>query len=431
MLQPLCRHRRYRYLVNIQAGAGWSLTRAATVQQLVVSPQNTGTDYANYLPSPILATNHKCPSKHAFTTITHQPTFMKLFATFTTACCALLATYAFAVEEETKSIDQLYADAITEGGKLVMYHGGDFSMQQESLHEAFTAAFPEINFTLIVDYSKYHNVRIDNQLETDTLMPDLVALQTLQDFPRWAQEGKLLEYKPANFSQVYDGFRDQRGAYMAYMMFTFSFLYDSSVLGGVAAPVSPANLVEPQWTGKIASTHPTDDDAVLFVYKLYVEKYGWNWVEDFANQNVTFRRGSNTANDLVVAKDKVVGVGTYTTGAPNVTFVTDNGNEYLAWGQRIAILNKAKHPAAAKLFMNWAISEEVQKTVVAENVRVDLAANGGSSHPWEICKANVDEFPKFMADRESVEQWRQTFALYFGEVQGEPTPGFLGLYPGL
>ncbi|KAE9052368.1 hypothetical protein PR003_g959 [Phytophthora rubi] len=307
---------------------------------------------------------------------------MKFFAPLAAACCALLAPTALAVQEETKSIEELYADAVAEGGNLVMYHGGDFKSQQDSLHEAFITAFPEINFTLIVDYSKYHNVRIDNQLETDTLVPDLVALQTLQDFPRWAQEGKLLEYKPANFSQL-PVRRDRAGR--------------------LRGPKSPADLVDSQWAGKIASTYPNDDDAVLFLYTRYVEKYGWNWVEDLANQNVTFRRGSNTASDLVTAKDKVIGVGTYSEGTPNVTFVTDGGNEYLAWGQRIAILNKAKHPAAAKLFMNWAISEE----------------------------ANVDEFPKFMADRAAVEEWKQTFTLYIGEVQGEPTPGFLGLHPGL
>ncbi|KAG2766041.1 hypothetical protein JG687_00002108 [Phytophthora cactorum] len=355
---------------------------------------------------------------------------MKLFAPLAAAYCALVASTTLAVQEEAKTLDELYADAIAEGGNLVLYHGGDFSSQQDTLHDAFSKTFPEINFTLIVDYSKYHDVRIDNQLENDKLVPDIVALQTLQDFPRWAQEGKLLEYKPANFSQVYDGFRDQRGAYMAYMMFTFSFLYDETALDGLAAPKSPADLVDSHWAGKIASTYPNDDDAVLFLYARYVEKYGWNWVEDLANQNVTFRRGSNTASDLVTAKDKVIGVGTYAQGTPNVTFVTDGGNEYLAWGQRIAILSKAKHPAAAKLFMNWAISEAVQKSVVAENVRVDLTPNSGSSHPWEICKANVDEFPKFMADRAAVEEWRQTFTLYIGEVQGEPTPSFLGLYPG-
>ncbi|MGW3647880.1 hypothetical protein [Streptomyces sp. NPDC000878] len=32
--------------------------------------------------------------------------------------------------------------------------------------------------------------------------------------------------------------------------------------------------------------------------------------------------------------------------------------------------------------------------------------------------------------RAAVERWKQTFALYFGEVQGAPTPGSLGLHPG-
>ncbi|KAG6609369.1 ATP-binding Cassette (ABC) Superfamily [Phytophthora cinnamomi] len=37
----------------------------------------------------------------------------------------------------------------------------------------------------------------------------------------------------------------------------------------------------------------------------------------------------------------------------------------------------------------------------------------------------------FMEDRAKVEEWKQTFALYFGEVQGKPTPGVLGVHPGL
>jgi hypothetical protein len=42
-----------------------------------------------------------------------------------------------------------------------------------------------------------------------------------------------------------------------------------------------------------------------------------------------------------------------------------------------------------------------------------------------------DAFPTFMANRTYVEALKQTFAFYFGEVQGEPTPGYLGVHPGL
>ncbi|EGZ28076.1 hypothetical protein PHYSODRAFT_258178 [Phytophthora sojae] len=256
-----------------------------------------------------------------------------------------------------------------------MYHGGDFKSQQDSLEEKFEDTFPGINFTMVVDYSKYHDVRIDNQQETDTLVPDITALQT-------AKAGDLLEYKPANFSKIYDG-----------LVNSFSYIYDSSNLGGLDAPTSSSDL-----------------------------QYGWEWAAAMANQSISFNRGSHVANNLVTAQEKVIGVGTYA-GASPIVYVGGNGTEYLTWGQRLAILAKAKNPVAAKLFMNWIVSTEVQESVVMETVRTDIAPSG-SSHPWEIPEANLDAFPAFMANRTAAEQWRQTFALYFGEVQGEPTPGY-------
>ncbi|OWZ11341.1 ABC transporter [Phytophthora megakarya] len=350
---------------------------------------------------------------------------MQLFTPLVAAFVLFTTAVSAKTSEESKTIDELYADAITEGGKLVLYHGGDTPTQQDRLQRAFSQRFPEINFTAIVDYSKYHDVRIDNQLETDTLVPDVVALQTLQDFTRWAKNGDLLRYKPANFSKIHDSLKDKNGAWAAYTIFTFGYVYNSNALNGSAAPTIPTDLINPQYTNKIASSYPHDDDAVLFLYTRYVEKYGWDWVSQLAQQNVSFNRGSNVAGDLVSSGEKLIGVGTGG-GGGSIEFVGGNGTEYLSWGQRVGILSKAKHPAAAKLFMNWAISEEAQTSVVFNSVRTDLNANS----PWDVPEANMAAFPTFMEDRAKVEQWKQTFALYFGEVQGEPSPGFLGLHPG-
>ncbi|ETK77786.1 hypothetical protein F442_16337 [Phytophthora nicotianae P10297] len=328
--------------------------------------------------------------------------------------------------EEFKTIDDLYVDALAEGGNLVLYHGGDTPNRQDRLRDAFMARFPGTNFTVIVDYSKYHDVRIDNQLETDTLVPDVVALQTLQDFPRWAKNADLLSYKPANFSKIHDSLKDNDGTWLAYSIYSFSFIYNMNALGDQAAPVTPADLVNPQWAGKIASSYPHDDDAVLFLFTRYVEKYGWYWATQMAQQNASFNRGTNVAGELVTSGEKLIGVGTSGGGEP-IKFVNGNGTEYLSWGQRVGILSKAKHPAAAKLFMNWIISEEVQTSLVSSSVRTDI----NMANPWEIPEANMAAFPLFMEDRAKVEQWKQTFALYFGEVHGEPSPGVLGLHPGL
>ncbi|GMF34467.1 unnamed protein product [Phytophthora fragariaefolia] len=213
---------------------------------------------------------------------------------------------------------------------------------------------------------------------------------------------------------------------MAYTIFTFGSIYNSSALNGAGAPITPTDSLGAQWAGKIASSYPHDDDAVLFLYTRYVEKYGWDWVSKLAQQSVDFNRGSNVAGELVSSGEKVIGIGSGGGGEP-IVFVGGNGTEYLSWGQRVGILAKAKHPAAAKLFMNWAVSEEAQTTVVFSSVRTDIS----TTKPWNIPEANMASFPQFMEDRAKVEEWKQTFALYFGEVQGKPSPGVLGLHPGL
>jgi ABC-type Fe3+ transport system substrate-binding protein len=338
------------------------------------------------------------------------------------------------VREERRSLDELYAAALAEGGRLVIYAGGDTPTQQDATKAAFSAAFPDIELKLIVDYSKYHDVRIDNQLATGTLVPDVVQLQTLQDFTRWKELGRLLPYKPAGFSRVFEKFKDPDGAWVAVAAIAFSFLYDVAAVGA-DAPVSPRELTDPRWTGRIASSYPNDDDAALYLYKRYADAYGWDWIAALAAQDVRFARGSNSPGVAVNAKEKAIGVGTSgTLAAPSTAatrWVVADGQPFMAWGQRAAVLKQAKNPTAAKLYLNWSLSAERQKAAFnGWSVRTDVTPAGGLKPIWEYPEADLDGFPAFMADRAGVERWKQTFALYFGEVKGDPTPGWLGLHPG-
>ncbi|MFD4511099.1 ABC transporter substrate-binding protein [Streptomyces sp. NPDC058457] len=335
--------------------------------------------------------------------------------------------------EEKKSLDELYADARQEGGELVIYAGGDLADLWDATKQAFLSQFPGLKLTMVVDYSKYHEVRVDNQFATDTLVPDLVQLQTVQDFPRWKDMGELLSYKPAGFSALYPQFRDPDGAWVSTGVFAFSYMYDQTL--GSGGPATPRELVNSRWRGAIASSYPNDDDAVLYLYKLYTEAYGWDWVRRLAAQEVEFARGSFTPIFSVSGKQKLIGIGgagsLTAPVAPGVQWAVPDGHPFMAWGQRAAILARAKHPAAAKLYLNWQLSRAVQEqSATGWSVRTDVTPAGGLKPIWEYPNAHLDGFPHFMADRAEAERWRQTFTLYFGEVQGAPTPGSLGLHPG-
>ena len=338
------------------------------------------------------------------------------------------------VREETRSLDELYAAAVAEGGKLVLYQGGDVDGQAAGTRAAWAARFPKVELTAVVDYSKYHDVRVDNQLATDTLVPDVVQLQTLQDFTRWKREGRLLPYKPAGFSKVHKGFKDPDGTWTALMVIGFSFLYDVRA-AGADAPRTPLDLVDPRWKGAIASAYPHDDDAVLYLYHLYQQKYGWDWVAKFAAQQPRFARGTHTPDEAVGGGTKTIGVGT--AGSPVATsdpikwVVPEGDHPFMAWGQRAAILKQAAHPAAAKLYLSWMLSEESQKTSFnGWSVRTGVTPAARRKPVWKLPNAQVDGVPRFMEDRAAIERLKQTFALYFGEVKGDPSPGWLGLHPG-
>jgi ABC-type Fe3+ transport system substrate-binding protein len=350
---------------------------------------------------------------------------------------ALGATYggpavAASAQDETRSLADLYRDALAEGGTLIIYAGGDRSAGADALRAAFQADFPRMKLTVIVDYSKFHDVRIDNQLSTGTLVPDVVQLQTLQDFTRWADQGRLLRYRPAGFDKVHSAFKDPAGAWIALQVVAFSYMHDPTLTD---APASPKELVDPRWKGRIASSYPNDDDAVLYLYKLYADAYGWDWMARLVAQDPAFARGSFTPAEAVTNKQKAIGIGgsgslTAPPTAP-VRWVAPAGHPFMAWGQRAAILKDADHPTAAKLYLNWQLSTARQSiSTNGWSVRTDVTPAGGLAPIWTYPNANHDGFPRFMANRADAERWRQTFALYFGDVQGAPTPGRLGLHPG-
>ncbi|KAF4653436.1 hypothetical protein FOL47_010541, partial [Perkinsus chesapeaki] len=248
--------------------------------------------------------------------------------------------------EETKSLEELHAEALAEGFNLVVYHGGDHATQQQTVVDAFREAYPDINLTMVVDYSKYHNARIDNQLDTNTLVPDIVALQTLQDYPRWKREGQLLHYKPAGFSAVYDGFKDTAdGAWLSHAVYTFSYFYDTDILEshGLNPPATAEELADPKYTDLIASAYPHDDDASMFLYWRYVQNYGWDWARNLSKSNVDFNRGSHTPRVALEQRRKAIGMAGSAPRLPTVEVAIGPNatSEYLAWGQRMAILRKA------------------------------------------------------------------------------------------
>src|SRR3954453_18552220 len=175
------------------------------------------------------------------------------------ACTALAMLVAPAARGET--LDELYQKAKAEK-ELVFYSGGP-AAPHESRAKLFMAQFPGIEVKVTGGFSNVLNERIEQQIAEKRLAVDMAFFQTVQDFVTWKKQGKLLNFKPDGFEQIYPNFRDPDGAYMSFSANALTYAYKKAGGKPEDAPKSALDFLKPMFMGKMIAVYPADDDAAL------------------------------------------------------------------------------------------------------------------------------------------------------------------------
>ncbi len=336
---------------------------------------------------------------------------------------AVISTAASAVEIETRTLDELYAAAIEEGGNLLLAPGGDKPDQSDFILDMFKAAFPEINVTHKVDLSKFHAPRIDNALEKegDEDVPDVIQFQTLHDYDYYAERGLLMAYKPRDWDKVYPDYKDPHGRWTGLFGVSFSNLINTDVIDEDKAPRDAMDYLDPALKGEVILTYPHDDDAVLYQFWNLKQKYGWDYLEKLVATEPVWVRG--TSMPYVAVGSGWYGASFTTSWAlvpfPDspARFLLPEEDYFLTWFQTAAIPKKAKNKAAAKLYMSWMLSKDFQSRWLQWPVRMDVEAPGGykSVHHHNTSPA---DFHRFMLKREMLERFRFQMEQLIGPLEG-------------
>ncbi|KAH6953815.1 ABC transporter [Ilyonectria sp. MPI-CAGE-AT-0026] len=324
---------------------------------------------------------------------------------------------------ENRTIDEIYQAALAEGGVVTCWHGGDEVTQQDGLKRAFETRFPGMTLNITVNRSKYHSVNIDRGLATNSLEVDSIILQALQDYPRWDQQGALLHYAPINYYNVYPPFRHIRAAYYGFAVNAWSTVWNTEKLSN--PPREWPDFLKPEYKNKLVLTHPSDDDAIAYIFDLVMNQYGYGWFEALLKQNPRWVRG--TGSPLAVLRQAnstqsvtfTAAIGLRSSGSLNTSFPTE-GN-FVSWPRSAAIFTDAPHPEGAKLFSNFLLSDEFQLQSAQWSARRDIPVPGGYPGILEVNSTNSAEYSRFMADRGRVEALRMLFEDKIGMPQG-PSP---------
>ncbi|MEO0438229.1 MAG: ABC transporter substrate-binding protein [Pseudomonadota bacterium] len=329
---------------------------------------------------------------------------------------------------ETKSLDELYADALAEGGEFVLRAGGDKDDQIDYYFDKFKARFPKLKAIHSVDVSLNHAPRYDNARASsnDELVPDVIQFQTLHDFEYYAERDLLVPYKPKHWDKVFPDHKDPHGRWTSVYGVTFSNYVNLDLVE--KPPRDALDYLDPALKGKLILTYPHDDDAVLYQFWNLKEQYGWEYLEKLVANDPVWVRG--TAMPYVAVNNGWYAASFTTFWAfqsteesaeeSNTRFLLPQNDYFLTWFQTAAIPTQARNKAAAKLYLNWMLSEEMQGTWLQFPVRYDIEAPAGYQ---SVLNHNTSpgDFRRFMMRRAELERFRLQMRQLIGEAHG-PTP---------
>jgi ABC-type Fe3+ transport system substrate-binding protein len=326
----------------------------------------------------------------------------------------------FARPARPQSPDALYEKAKNEGA-LVLYTGGPTAAWDSAAKE-FSARYPGVTVSVTGGFSNVLDKKIDAQLADGKLAVDLAVFQTLQDFVRWKEQGVLLEFLPQGFDKIDPSFKDANGAFVAVQINAHAYAYNPNLVKPEDVPHSALDFLSPRFKGKVLSCYPADDDATLYAFYSIIQKYGWSYMDRYMANQPNFIQGhlgvvrSIASGENLVTWDTIASTSMDQKNLGLTQAVAFPQSDPLPiWPLTAGIFKSAPHPNAAKLFLTWYLSPEVQSMRGNWSPRSDVPAPYG----WKpiLSYKVVNNYRAFLTNTKQLEELRKRFEAYTGPVK--------------
>ncbi len=135
------------------------------------------------------------------------------------------------------------------------------------------------------------------------------------------------------------------------------------------------DFLNPKWKGKIIMNDPTvQGPGLRFVGAAEVKIKNWDYIRELAKQMPVINRDQRLQVESVARGKYAIGLGMEPNliteflhaGAPILEVLPEDDFTASAGPNDLALINRAPHPNAAKVFINWVLSKEGQ-TILSKN----------------------------------------------------------------
>ncbi|MBM3225426.1 MAG: extracellular solute-binding protein [Candidatus Tectomicrobia bacterium] len=245
----------------------------------------------------------------------------------------------------------------------VVYYGPDVERQLVGMLKKFNELFPNISTNQYLrEQTGRLYAKLNAERQAGTFLADVLALSDYSPaFDLIKKKGYATYVSPqmAAFDQQF--MSEPPGIFTWYSLNVAGITYNADVVPAAEAPKSWKDLLDPKWRDAI---NFKDSASGLQGVQWFVlrQLYGDNfWKDMMAQKPRTLPSTVQQYERAVNREDKIIGLGQYNTylefkakGAP-LAFVPPTEG-VVSTPAIIGMLDKAPHPEAAKLFIDWLLS---------------------------------------------------------------------------
>ncbi len=263
--------------------------------------------------------------------------------------------------------DQAIIDAAKKEGSVTWY-----TTQIVNQIAAPIAAAFEKKYGVKVDYVRADNneviLRLNSEAKAGRIQGDLFDGTVATSLIR---EGLVLQWQPDSVKQLPKEYQDPQGYWVATNLYVHTPGINTSLVPKGQEPKTYADFLDPKWKGKLVwAARQASSAAPGFIGSLFAEmgeEKGKAYLQELKKQNVAaLGVSARQVLDQVIAGEYAISLNIFNNhatisaaqGAPSAWLPINPG---LAVFSIAAITKGGPHPNAAKLLLDYLVSEEGQK----------------------------------------------------------------------
>lgn len=288
---------------------------------------------------------------------------------------AAWGSFSVDAQEQVRDRARLIEDAKKEG-KVFVYVSSNAS-DARALKSAFEKKYPFINMEFYSSGKDALLARYLLEARTGTYLAD-VYQSSVFPIMNLVEKGLLAKYYSPEREGYIEALRDKDGYWNASYLNAVTMAYNSRLLKPDEVPSGYQELLLPKWKGRMGFVLSHTEWYFAMLQSMGEDK-GRQYMEALSKQNIHSRIGSSLMNQLMLAGEFPLLISQYPTGVEEIK-KTGAPIDWVAldpwfvYPIAIAVTAKNSHPAAARIYLDFILSEEGQ-TAMRQLSRIPARKN--------------------------------------------------------